>query len=229
MMTHLVIVEDQMDVLELVRYNLENEGWEVVGFAGGHDGLEYLRSCPPDLALLDIMLPDLSGLEICQTLRADSRTRTLPVIFLTAKGAEADRIAGFSVGADDYIVKPFSPRELIARVKAILRRYAQSSRNPEVLTIGDVRLDPSSQEVAVRGKPVDLNSLEFRLLYFLASRPRVIFGRDRLVEAGWGLGTFVTARSVDVQIVKLRQKIEIDPANPRHVQTARGSGYRFVP
>jgi len=180
MMTHLVIVEDQPDVLELVRYNLENEGWEVVGFAGGYDGLEYLRSCPPDLALLDIMLPD-------------------------------------------------SPRELIARVKAILRRYAQSSRNPEVLTIGDVRLDPSSQEVAVRGKPVDLNSLEFRLLYFLASRPRVIFGRDRLVEAGWGLGTFVTARSVDVQIVKLRQKIEIDPANPRYVQTVRGSGYRFVP
>jgi phosphate regulon transcriptional regulator PhoB len=225
----IVIIEDEKDIVELVRYNLRKEGLEVVGFGRGREGLDYIRRNPADLVLLDVLLPDFDGFEICRALRADDRTRALPVIFLTAKGAEIDRVVGLEIGADDYVVKPFSPRELVARVKAVLRRKAPAAEVKEVAEGGEVRLDASTREVIVRGEPVDLSALEFRLLHFLVSNPRRIFSRDRLLDGVWGRDRFVTPRTVDVHIRRLRSKIEVDPENPRYLQTVRGSGYRFLP
>jgi two-component system, OmpR family, alkaline phosphatase synthesis response regulator PhoP len=225
----IVIIEDEKDIVELIRYNLRKESLDVVGFGRGREGLEYLRRNPADLVLLDVLLPDLDGFEICRALRADSRTRTLPVIFLTAKGAEIDRVVGLEIGADDYVVKPFSPRELVARIKAVLRRRERSAEPKEVAEAGEVRLDASTREVQVRGLAVELSALEFRLLHFLVSNPRRIFSRDRLLDEVWGRDRFVTPRTVDVHIRRLRAKIESDPENPRYLQTVRGSGYRFLP
>jgi len=225
----IVIIEDEKDIVELVRYNLRKEGLEVVGFGRGRDGLDYIRRNPADLVLLDVLLPDLDGFEICRALRADDRTRALPVIFLTAKGAEIDRVVGLEIGADDYVVKPFSPRELVARVKAVLRRKTSPTEFREVAEAGEVRLDASTREVKVRGNRVELSALEFRLLHFLVSNPRRIFSRDRLLDGVWGRDRFVTPRTVDVHIRRLRAKIEIDADNPRYLQTVRGSGYRFLP
>ncbi|HUI42400.1 MAG TPA: winged helix-turn-helix domain-containing protein [Terriglobia bacterium] len=225
----IAIIEDEKDIVELVRYNLRKEGLEVVGFGRGREGLDYIRRNPVDLVLLDVLLPDLDGFEICRALRADDRSRTLPVIFLTAKGAEVDRVVGLEIGADDYVVKPFSPRELVARVKAVLRRKAAPSEAAEVAEGGEVRLDASTREVVVRGRTVDLSALEFKLLHFLVSHPRRIFSRDRLLDGVWGRDRFVTPRTVDVHIRRLRAKIEADPENPRYLQTVRGSGYRFLP
>ena len=225
----IVIIEDEKDIVELIRYNLRKESLEVVGFGRGREGLEYLRRNLADLVLLDVLLPDLDGFEICRALRADSRTRTLPVIFLTAKGAEVDRVVGLEIGADDYVVKPFSPRELVARVKAVLRRRERSAEPKEVAQAGAVRLDASTRDVHVRGLAVELSALEFKLLHFLVSNPRRIFSRDRLLDEVWGRDRFVTPRTVDVHIRRLRAKIETDPENPRYLQTVRGSGYRFLP
>ena len=225
----IAIIEDEKDIVELVRYNLRKEGIEVVGFGRGREGLDYVRRNNVDLVLLDVLLPDFDGFEICRALRADDRTRVLPVIFLTAKGAEIDRVVGLEIGADDYVVKPFSPRELVARVKAVLRRRAPAGEVKEVAEAGEVRLDASTREVLVRGEPVDLSALEFRLLHFLVSNPRRIFSRDRLLDGVWGRDRFVTPRTVDVHIRRLRSKIEVDPENPRYLQTVRGSGYRFLP
>ncbi|HEY6291106.1 MAG TPA: winged helix-turn-helix domain-containing protein [Terriglobia bacterium] len=225
----IVIIEDEKDIVELVRYNLRKEGLEVLGFLRGREGLDYIRRNPADLVLLDVLLPDLDGFEICRALRADDRTRALPVIFLTAKGAEIDRVVGLEIGADDYVVKPFSPRELVARVKAVLRRKTSPAEIREVAEAGEVRLDASTREVRVRGNPVELSALEFRLLHFLVSNPRRIFSRDRLLDGVWGRDRFVTPRTVDVHIRRLRAKIEIDADNPRYLQTVRGSGYRFLP
>lgn len=225
----IVIIEDEKDIVELIRYNLRKESLEVIGFGRGREGLEYLRRDSADLVLLDVLLPDLDGFEICRALRADSRTRTLPVIFLTAKGAEVDRVVGLEIGADDYVVKPFSPRELVARVKAVLRRRERSSEPKEVAQAGEVRLDASTRDVYVRGLAVELSTLEFKLLHFLVSNPRRIFSRDRLLDEVWGRDRFVTPRTVDVHIRRLRAKIESDPENPRYLQTVRGSGYRFLP
>ena len=225
----IVIIEDEKDIVELIRYNLRKESLEVIGFGRGREGLEHLRRNHADLVLLDVLLPDLDGFEICRALRADSRTRALPVVFLTAKGAEIDRVVGLEIGADDYVVKPFSPRELVARVKAVLRRRERSSEPREVAEAGEVRLDASTRDVHVRGLAVELSALEFRLLHFLVSNPRRIFSRDRLLDEVWGRDRFVTPRTVDVHIRRLRAKIESDPENPRYLQTVRGSGYRFLP
>jgi phosphate regulon transcriptional regulator PhoB len=225
----IVIIEDEKDIVELVRYNLRKEGLEVLGFGRGREGLDHIRRNPVDLVLLDVLLPDLDGFEVCRALRADDRTRALPVIFLTAKGAEIDRVVGLEIGADDYVVKPFSPRELVARVKAVLRRKASPAEVREVAEAGEVRLDASTREVTVRGNAVELSALEFRLLHFLVSNPRRIFSRDRLLDGVWGRDRFVTPRTVDVHIRRLRAKIEADPDNPRYLQTVRGSGYRFLP
>jgi phosphate regulon transcriptional regulator PhoB len=224
----IVIIEDEKDIVELVRYNLRKEGLDVTGFGRGREGLEHIRRSPVDLVLLDVLLPDLDGFEICRALRAQERTRTLPVIFLTAKGAEIDRVVGLEIGADDYVVKPFSPRELVARVKAVLRRKDRPAELREVVEGGEVRLDASTREVSVRGRPVVLSALEFKLLHFLVSNPRRVFSRDRLLDEVWGRDRFVTPRTVDVHIRRLRAKIEAEPDNPRYLQTLRGSGYRFL-
>jgi two-component system phosphate regulon response regulator PhoB len=229
MRQRIVIIEDEKDILELVGYSFRKDGFEVAGFTHGRPGLEHLRRDPPDLLLLDIMLPDGNGVEICRRLRADERLKNLPIIFLTARGEEVDRVLGLEMGADDYVVKPFSPRELIARVKAVLRRRDRPAERAEVVESGQLRLDSRTQEVVVRGKPVQLSSLEFRLLHFLASHPRRIFSRERLLDAVWGSGCSVTPRTVDVHIRRLREQIEATPDEPRYIQTVRGAGYRFSP
>lgn len=223
-----VIIEDEKDIVELVTYNLRKEGFDVHSFARGKEGLENLRHKTADLVLLDILLPDLDGFEICRRLRADERLRTVPVIFLTARGEEIDRVLGLELGADDYVVKPFSPRELVARVKAVLRREQRAAEKSEVVETGDLRLDPLTQEVKVSGRAVELSALEFKLLHFLASNPRRIFSRDRLLDEVWGRDRFVTPRTVDVHIRRLREKIELEAARPKYLQTVRGSGYRFA-
>jgi two-component system, OmpR family, alkaline phosphatase synthesis response regulator PhoP len=204
----IVIIEDERDIIELVKYNFRKEGFELESFSRGKEGLEHLRRSQADLVLIDILLPDLDGFEICKRLRADERLKSVPVIFLTAKSEEIDRVLGLEIGADDYVVKPFSPRELVARVKAVLRRQERAAEKPEVVEAGDLVLDSRTQEVRVRGRVVDLSTLEFKLLHFLASNPRRIFSRDRLLDAVWGLDRFVTARTVDVHIRRLREKIE---------------------
>jgi len=222
-----VIIEDEKDIVELVRYNFRKEGFDVQSFGRGREGLDYLRRNRADLILLDIMLPDQDGFEICRRLRADSQLKIVPVIFLTAKGEEIDRVLGLEIGADDYVVKPFSPRELVARAKAVLRRQDRAVEKREIAESGDVRLDASTQEVIVHGKGVELSTLEFKLLHFLVSNPRRIFSRDRLLDEVWGRDRFVTPRTVDVHIRRLREKIETEAENPRYLQTVRGSGYRF--
>jgi phosphate regulon transcriptional regulator PhoB len=224
----IAIIEDEADIVEMVRYNLRKEGFEVESFSRGREGLESLRRNPPDLLLLDIMLPDLDGFSVCRQLRADERLKELPVVFLTARGEEIDRVVGLEIGADDYVVKPFSPRELVARVKAILRRQARTGDLGAVVEIRSLRLDPGTQDVTMRGNPVELSALEFKLLYFLASRPRQIFSRERLLDEVWGRDCSVTPRTVDVHIRRLREKIEARPDDPEYIGTVRGAGYRML-
>ena len=229
MRPRVVIIEDEKDIVELVRYNFRKEGFEVEGFARGREGLDYLRRNPADILLLDILLPDEDGFSICKRLRADDHLRGLPVIFLTAKGEEMDRVLGLEIGGDDYVVKPFSPRELVARVKAVLRRQERVAEKREVVQAGSLRIDTRTQEVTIRGQPVELSTLEFKLLHYLASHPRHVFNRDRLLDEVWGRDRFVTPRTVDVHIRRLREKIEAVPHRPQFLQTVRGSGYRFSP
>ena len=228
MRKRIVLIEDEKDIVELVRYNFRKEGFEFSSFTSGKEGLEHLRRHPVDLVLLDIMLPDLDGFEICKRLRAEDRMKSLPIIFLTAKGEEIDRVLGLEIGADDYVVKPFSPRELVARVKAVLRRQTRPVERQEVVETQNLRLDARTQEVTVGGKPTELSTLEFKLLHFLASHPRRIFSREQLLDEVWGRDHFVTPRTVDVHIRRVREKIEIQPDRPQYIQTVRGAGYRFA-
>jgi two-component system alkaline phosphatase synthesis response regulator PhoP len=223
------IIEDEKDIVDLVKYNFRKEGFDVESFSNGRDGLEYIRKNSVDMVLLDIMLPDLDGMEICRRVRADERLKALPIIFLTAKGEEIDRVLGLELGADDYVVKPFSPRELVARAKAVLRRQDVVLGKTEVIEVPELRLDSRTREVTVRGRPIQLSALEFKLLHFLASQPRRVFTREQLLDNVWGRDRFVTPRTVDVHIRRLREKIEKHEGSPQYVQTVRGSGYRFFP
>jgi phosphate regulon transcriptional regulator PhoB len=226
-MKRILIIEDDRDIVELVRYNLANEGFQVAAAADGSSGLNSLKKNPPDLLLLDLMLPKLSGLDICREIRRDDSLNRLPILMLTARGDEADRVVGLEMGADDYVTKPFSPRELIARVKALLRRAEPPTDSPRIIEIGKLAIDPASYRVSHSGKAVPLSTLEFRLLYYLASRPNRVYTRDQLLDAVWGTDRFVTPRSVDVYVRRLREKIEPDPENPMHLKTVRGAGYLF--
>jgi len=222
----ILIVEDEKDVQELLRYNLTKNGYQVEKAATGEAGLEKARRISPDLILLDLMLPGLDGLEICRELKNDTKTGHIPIIMLTAKGEEADVVTGLEMGADDYVTKPFSPRVLMARVKAILRRpRRESEMKTDVIRIHDLEIDPGRHRVLVDGKPVDLTSTEFNLLYYLAGRPGWVFTRYQIVDAIHGKGYPVTDRSVDVQIVGLRKKL--GSAGP-YIQTIRGVGYKFM-
>jgi len=223
----ILLIEDDRDIVELVRYNLEKDGYQVSATGDGATGLAQLRKSPPDLLLLDLMLPKLSGLEICKEIRRDAALNRLPILMLTARSEEADRVVGLELGADDYVTKPFSPRELAARVKALLRRVEPAGAAEKLIEVGALRIDPASYRVTRAGKPVPLSTLEFRLLYYLASRPNKVFSRDQLLDAVWGTERFVTPRSVDVYIRRLREKIEVDSQNPTYVKTVRGAGYLF--
>jgi two-component system phosphate regulon response regulator PhoB len=226
-MKRVLLIEDDRDIVELVRYNLEREGFQVAAATDGASGLAQIRKTPPDILLLDLMLPKLSGLDICKEIRRDSTLNRLPILMLTARGEEADRVVGLEMGADDYVTKPFSPRELGARVKALLRRTEPTNEPRRVIEARGLSIDPSSYRVAREGKPVTLSTLEFRLLYYLATRPNRVFTRDQLLDAVWGTERFVTPRSVDVYIRRLREKVENDADHPGFLKTVRGAGYMF--
>src|SRR5271167_2344581 len=226
-MKRVLVVEDDKDIVELVRYNLEKDGYQVMASADGATGLAQLRKSAPDLLILDLMLPKLSGLEICKEVRKDVSLNRLPILILTAKGEEADRVVGLELGADDYVTKPFSPREFVARVKALLRRVEPAAATEKLIDVGLLRIDPAAYRVTRSGKQVPLSTLEFRLLYYLAARPNKVFSRDQLLDAVWGTDRFVTPRSVDVYVRRLREKIEENPQYPSYVKTIRGAGYLF--
>ena len=228
-MKRVLIIEDDRDIVELVRYNLTQEGFQVTAANDGASGLALVKKTPPDLLLLDLMLPKLSGLEICKAIRREQTLNRLPILMLTARGEESDRIIGLELGADDYVTKPFSPRELAARIKALLRRTetAGSGDAGKAIEAGDLMIDPESYRVTRSGKQLPLSTLEFRLLYFLASRPGKVFTRDQLLDSVWGTERFVTPRSVDACMRRLREKVEVEPENPVHLKTLRGAGYSF--
>ncbi len=226
-MKRILIIEDDKDIVELVRYNLEKDGFQVLATGDGTTGLAQLRKSSPDLLILDLMLPKVSGLEVCKEVRRDGALNRLPILMLTARGEEADRVVGLELGADDYVTKPFSPRELVARIKALLRRVEAPGSGEKPIDVGQLRIDPAAYRVTRSGKAVPLSTLEFRLLYYLAARPNKVFSRDQLLDAVWGTERFVTPRSVDVYVRRLREKIEPDPQHPAYVKTIRGAGYLF--
>jgi DNA-binding response OmpR family regulator len=224
-MRKIVLVEDDEDLVALLRYNLRKEGFECVDLQTGKGALDVCRQARPDLVLLDILLPHLDGLEICRQIRQDPGLAHIPVIFLTARAAEADRIIGLEIGANDYVVKPFFVRELIARIKLQLRRGTAPAR---LLAGGGIELDRDGRRVRLQGAPVLLTATEFRLLEFLMARPGTVFSREQVLDAVWG-DRAITDRVVDVYVLRLRQKIEPDPAAPLLIHSVRGFGYTFEP
>lgn len=223
---HILVVDDEADLIELVVYNLKKEGFSVDSALDGEAALELLKKNKYGLAVLDLMLPKLQGMELCRIIRNDPKFSSLPIIMLTAKSGEVDKVLGLEMGADDYITKPFSPMELIARIKAVLRR---SERKPEKvkLSIGSLEIDSESYKATVDGKQIDLSATEFKLLLFLAERSNKVFSREKLLDAVWGNEAFVEPRTVDVHVRRLRMQIEKDPANPKYIKTMRGVGYFF--
>ncbi len=223
----ILVVDDEPDLVEVVRYNLEQAHYRVVTAASGSAALKQARKVHPDLIVLDIMLPDLFGTEVCRTLRADARTRAIPILFLSAKGEEVDRIVGLELGADDYLTKPFSPRELVLRVGAILRRAAAAGdEEGGVVAAGTIRLDPEAHRVWVAGDEVTLTATEFRLLETLLRHPGRVFSRDQLLDRVWGITAEVTTRTVDTHINRLRDRLATEA---ERVETVRGVGYRLRP
>jgi two-component system alkaline phosphatase synthesis response regulator PhoP len=221
----ILVVDDEEDILELLKYNLSREGYKVSCAASGEETLSAVRSGVPDLIVLDLMLPGIDGLDVARQLKDDPKTRDVPIVMLTAKGEEADIVTGLELGADDYITKPFSPRILVARVKAVLRRKVKEPPDKtSVLQIHEVEIYPGRREVSVNGGPVQLTFTEFGILNFLARRPGWVFTRSQIVDEVRGEDYFVTDRSVDVQIVGLRKKL--GPAGT-YIETVRGVGYRF--
>jgi two-component system alkaline phosphatase synthesis response regulator PhoP len=224
----IAIVEDEANIVELVKYNLDREGYRTISANNGRRGLELVKQELPDLVILDLMLPELDGISVCKQLRSDAQTKAIPIIILTAKSEEADRVLGLEMGADDYVTKPFSPRELVARVRAVLRRSGSvEEEEPEVLENGMIRIDLRQHLVKVRGVEVDLTPKEFDFLKLLLLNPGRAFTREFLLEHLWGYEYFGDTRTVDVHVRRLRQKIENDPANPEYLETVRGVGYRF--
>lgn len=223
-MKKIVLIEDDADLFSLVKYNLEREGFAVAGLNRGKGALEFCIRERPDLLILDIMLPDADGLEICKAVRRRPEMAEIPIIFLTARASETDRIVGLELGANDYIVKPFFVRELVARVKTQLRTHSGPARTSRA---GGLQLDRNTCRVTLHGKELSLTATEFRLLEYLMSRPGVVYSREQLLNSVWGHDRAVTDRTVDVYILRLRQKVEPDPANPVFIRAVRGFGYSF--
>jgi DNA-binding response OmpR family regulator len=224
-MATVLVVDDEPIVRDVVVRYLEREGYATLEAGDGNDARRLVERESPDLVVLDVMLPGVDGLELCRWIRSRSQ---LPVIMLTARGEEADRIVGLELGADDYVTKPFSPRELAARVRTVLRRSRAGSLSTERLSFGDVELDAHTREVRKGGREVRLTAKEFDLLWFLASHPRRVFGRDQLMSRVWGYEAALDTGTVTVHVRRIREKIEDDPSEPRHLQTVWGVGYRVV-
>ena len=226
-MAKILIVDDEPNIREVVGLYLRRDGHDVVSAADGEEALDLFRRDDPDLVVLDLMLPKLNGLEVCRRMQAERRG---PLIMLTARGEEEERIVGLSLGADDYVVKPFSPRELAARVTAVLRRTGDSptaSADEKVLVFDGLRIDPNTREVLVRGESATLTAREFDLLHHLASNPGRVYTRDHLMEVVWGYAFSIDTSTVTVHVRRLREKVESDPAHPRYLQTVWGVGYKF--
>jgi two-component system phosphate regulon response regulator PhoB len=220
-----LIIDDEQDLIELVRYNLEKEGFNILGAADGESGFSMALAQRPDVIVIDLMLPGIDGLEVCRMLRAESGTSSIPIIILTAKASEADRIVGLELGADDYMTKPFSPRELVARIKALLRRSAGfHPRPPAILRHGNLSIDPASHEVRCGNKTVDLTATEYRLLQFLASHPGFVYSRSSIIDGALGRDITVLERTIDVHVMSLRKKLGKCGG---WIETIRGFGYKF--
>ncbi len=225
-----LVVDDEPDIVELVSYNLSKEGFEVSSAADGEEALARIRKERFDFLVLDLMLPGIQGLELCRIVRNDPHTRGIPIIMLTAKGEEVDKILGLEMGADDYMAKPFSPRELVARVRAVMRRASErTAADEKVLRIGGLVINRETYSVTKEGKDLALSSTEFRLLLYLVERRGKVFSRDQLLDAVWKDEAFVEPRTVDVHVRRLRAQIEDDPSSPRYVRTKRGIGYYVDP
>jgi len=225
-MTTVLVVDDEPIVRDVIVRYLRRDGFATLEAADGDRARELIETAEPTLVVLDVMLPGTDGLELCRWIRSRS---DLPVIMLTARGEEADRIVGLELGADDYVTKPFSPRELAARVRTVLRRSNGSVARPERLELGEIVLDGASREVTRAGEPVTLTAREFDLLWFLASNPRRVFSRHHIMDRVWGHAPALDTGTVTVHVRRLREKLEDDPAHPRHLQTVWGVGYRLDP
>ncbi len=222
---HVLLVEDDEDILELLRYNLSEEGYTVDGAVTGEEALRLVVTKLPDLVILDLMLPGLDGMEVCKMIKRDPKTSHIPIVMLTAKSEDSDIVAGLELGADDYITKPFSPRVLIARVRAVLRRKSKEQTDEtSTIQLHDLVINPGRHEVLAENSQVELTSTEFRVLHFLARRPGWVFTRNQIVEGVHGYDYPVTERSIDFQIASLRKKL--GPAG-KYIRTVRGVGYRF--
>ncbi len=220
------VLEDDTDIARLVEHHLRAAGYAPRLFTTPVQLLAEAERQAPGLFLLDIMVPGGDGLDVCRRLRANAQLATIPIIFMTAKASENDRVLGLELGADDYITKPFAPRELVARVKAVLRRFERPV-GPQTIQFEDVSIDAGAMQLKVRGELTTTTATEFRLLDYLARHPGRVFSRDQLLDAVWGDARFVTPRSVDVYVRRIREKIELDAENPRYLKTVRGAGYRF--
>ena len=220
-----LVVDDEPDIVELISYNLKKEGFEVSSAPDGDTALARIKKADFDFLILDLMLPGIQGMELCRILRNNPATGHIPVIMLTAKAEEVDRIIGLETGADDYMTKPFSPRELVARVRAVLRRASERVADDRIIRVGDLLINKETYSVLKKNLPITLSSTEFRLLLFLAERRGRIFSRDQLLDAAWKDEAYVEPRTVDVHIRRLRTQIEDDPSDPQYVRTRRGIGY----
>ncbi len=220
----ILVIDDEKDLLELVRYNLEKEQFDVILARNGEEGLQIARKHRPDVIILDIMMPGMDGLEVCRRLRGEDRTAHVPLIMLTARAAESDRVVGLEMGADDYVTKPFSPRELVARVRAVLRRSARSEAAPDVISVGCIHIDVGRHEVTSDGKHVSLTATEFKILYYLASRPGRVVSRDEIIDGAMDREAAVTDRTIDVHMTSIRKKL--GPAGTL-IETVRGFGYKL--
>jgi two-component system alkaline phosphatase synthesis response regulator PhoP len=222
----ILIVEDEKDIVKMLEYNLKKEGFKVLSVRNGEDAIDAAKSEHPELIILDLMLPGIDGLEVCKTLKGDAKTASIPVIMLTAKSQESDKVVGLELGADDYVTKPFSPRELIARIKAVLRRGKEKDKLPEVLKVGDLTIDLSKIAVTVKGKPIELTAKEFELLKTLIKSKGRVLSRDYLLDTIWGLdhAAEIQTRTVDVHIRTLRKKLKSESAR---IVTVKNYGYRF--
>jgi DNA-binding response OmpR family regulator len=225
-MTTVLVVDDEPTIREIVAGYLERDGYRTLEAADGNRARELLERDPPDLVVLDVMLPGADGLELCRWIRSRSR---LPVIMLTARGEESDRIVGLELGADDYVTKPFSPRELAARVRTVLRRAEPEAASEERLSFNGLVIDSATREVTKNGTPLRLTAREFDFLWFVASHPRRVFSREQIMRRVWGYSSALDTGTVTVHVRRLREKIEDQPSRPRHLETVWGVGYRFTP
>ena len=223
----ILLIEDECDIQELLQYNLEREGFQLASCLEGGAGLDMARKLRPDLILLDVMIPGMGGKEVCKRLKADPFTEPIPVIFLTARSEEIDKMIGFELGADDYVTKPFSPRELIARIRAVLKRAQSEPSKEKVLTFGDLQIDFPKRQVSYTGVSIFFSAREFDIFYLLVSNSERVFTREELLARIWKDESFVTPRTVDVHIRRLRAKYEVISGFPPCIKTFRGIGYKF--